>query len=220
MKQSTFDLRRFDGSDMGEVSELPVGTQQAEESGEETKEASAAGEQTDKEARAAGFRKMMEGEYKDLFTAYFQETFNKRFKEQKGMEEELKNARRIVDAAAARFGVRDTAALCEALRAETEKTASAESAAQPAAPEKAEATAPTDELQRAIDQAVAGAVERARLETERAVMASIRARGARPTEAALAPGTGAPIGHGASHLSRAQRAEMARRAAKGERIEF
>ena len=49
---------------------------------------------------------------------------------------------------------------------------------------------------------------------------SIRARGLRPSEGALTPGVGAYRGNGAAHLSRRDRAEMAMRSLRGERIEF
>ena len=182
----------------------PELTQQA--TGEEA--IPAAGEQNE-ETRKERFKGMMEGEYKDLFQAFFQETFNRRFKEQKGMMEELGRARDVVSAAAERYGTRDEAALCAAIRAETEKTAPAETAAEPAS-SHAVATAEV-----AIEMAVA----RAREETERAVTASIRARGLRPAENALAPGVGAG-NRGVARLTRAERAEMARRAARGEHIEF
>ena len=78
--------------------QTPVHTQQAQASGDETKSAPAAGEQTQKE-REKAFRALIEGEYKDLFTAYFQETFNRRFKEYKQIKAELECARSISQAA-------------------------------------------------------------------------------------------------------------------------
>ena len=125
------------------------------------------------------------------------------------MIEELGRARDVVSAAAERYGTRDEAALCAAIRAEKEKTAPAEAAAEPALP-KAVAAA---------DDAMEMALTRAREEAERAVIASIRARGLRPAENALTPGVGAG-NRGVARLTRAERAEMARRAARGEHIEF
>ena len=134
------------------------------------------------------------------------------------MMEELERARGVVKAAAECFGVCEEKALIAAIRAENErKMASADDgAATPSQDSKTE----DDGMQNAIEAAVREAVKKAREETERAVTESIRARGLRPTENALTPGVGAISGGTAARLSRAQRAEMARRAAKGERIEF
>lgn len=184
--------------------EAPALTRQA--SGEEA--VPVAGEERN-ETREERFRSMMEGEYKDLFQSFFQETFNRRFKEQKGMIEELSRARDVVSAAAERYGTRDEAALCAAIRAEKEHTAPTEAAS-------GEASSQTTAAQAV---ALEEAVVRAREETERAVTASIRARGLRPAENALAPGVSAGV-RGAACLTRAERAEMARRAARGEHIEF
>ncbi|MBQ2757460.1 MAG: hypothetical protein IJF31_03150 [Clostridia bacterium] len=202
--QFVYSLSLF-GEGLEGGQETPALTPQA--SGEET--VPVAGEVND-ETRRAHFKSMMEGEYKDLFQAFFQETFNRRFKEQKGMMEELDRARHVVSAAAERYGTRDEEALCAAIRAEKVETASAEAAPGPRSSASGEA---------ASAAAIEAAVARAREETERAVTDSIRARGLRPAENALAPGVGAGI-RGAARLTRAERAEMARRAARGERIEF
>ena len=204
-------------ADMGGTNALPELTRQAEEKSGDRKEMAAdAGEPQTKETREERFRELMEGEYKDLFTAYFQETFNRRFKQQKGMKEELLRAREVVEAAAARFGIQDVGELAAAIRAEQERyEASMEAEAPPTSPPEGE----HDDVQAMIERAVADAVARAREETERAVLDSIRARGMRPTENALTPGI-SHRGGGAARLSRAERAEMAQRAARGERIEL
>ncbi len=207
-----YDLSLFGESDLGGT-EMPELTRQATGEQEES-DTPAAGEQTE-ETRKESFRNLMEGEYKDLFQAFFQETFNRRFKEQKSMMEELERARGVIDAAADRYGTRDETALTAAIRAEKERSASAE-AVGAVSPREAEVTA----IDETIDAAIKAAVEKAREETERAVTESIRARGMRPAESALIPGVGGHFGGGASRLTRAERAEMARRAAKGERIEF
>jgi hypothetical protein len=191
-----------EGSEGGQ--EAPALTPQA--SGEEA--IPAAGEEQS-ETREERFRSMMEGEYKDLFQSFFQETFNRRFKEQKGMMEELSRARDVVSAAAERYGTRDETALCAAIRAEKEHTA----------PTEADAGEALSQVPTAKAVALEEAVERAREQTERAVTASIRARGLRPAENALTPGVSAGI-RSVARLTRAERAEMARRAAHGEHIEF
>ncbi len=208
-----YDLSLFGDSDLG-GKEMPELTRQATGEQEEGN-TPAAGEQTEK-TRKESFKRLMDGEYKDLFQAFFQETFNRRFKEQKSIMEELERARGVIDAAADRYGTRDEAALTAAIRAEKEKAASTE-AASAASPRETEDVAAIDQ---AIDAAVKAAVEKTREETERAVTESIRARGMRPAESALTPGVSRHFGGGASRLTRAERAEMARRAARGERIEF
>ena len=86
----------------------PELTQQA--TGEEA--IPAAGEQNE-ETRKERFKGMMEGEYKDLFQAFFQETFNRRFKEQKGMIEELERARDVIAAAKEHYGLNGESELAE-----------------------------------------------------------------------------------------------------------
>ncbi len=182
------------------------------------------------------FRALMEGEYKQEFTAYFNEVFAKRFKEQKGLLEELNLARAVVDAAAARYGVSEVGKLPDAIRADSAVTASTEAtakepteettvtepvaapanAAVPAATEKTESAA---ELDRRIRETVERAVADARAETERALTETILARGIRPAENALSPlDSGSRTG--VSRLTRAERAAVALRAAQGERIEL
>ena len=188
----------------------PAPTPQAnEQTGETTTQSDpAAGESKEAKPRSEEFRALMEGEYKDLFTAYFQETFNRRFKEQKEIKEQLASARAVADAAAACFGAQGEKLLL-ALRTEHERrNASADT--------PKESTIAQEELQKQLS----AAVEAARKETEERLMASIRARGIRPVESALGVAQGNALRRDASHLSRAQRAEVARRAAEGERIKL
>lgn len=205
------DLTLFGVDDMGGI-EVPELTRQA--TGEQV--GAPVAEEQSEEARREAFRNLMEGEYKDLFHAFFQETFNRRFKEQKSIKEELERARGVIDAAAARYGTRDEDALITAIRTEKENVALTEAEGEDSPREEINPA----ELNEAIDAAVRVAVERAREETERAVTESIRARGLRPTESALTPGVSGALMGGALRLTRAERAEMARRAARGERIEF
>lgn len=212
MKQFfSLDLTLFGESDMG-GNEMPELTQQA--TGDI--EVAPAAEENANETRKEAFRSMMEGEYKDLFQAFFQETFNRRFKEQKSMMEELERARDVIAAASEHYGTKNEEELIAAIRAEKEKTVPTDPAAAPEGEFKLSRAAMAEK----INEAVMAAVERTRKETERAVTESIRARGMRPAESALTPGASGYFGNGATRLSRAERAEMARRAAKGERIEF
>ncbi len=215
-KQNDWALLHLFGAEAeGETAQMSVHTPQTTECSGDCQAASApaAGESTEAETRMKGFRALMEGEYKELFTAYFQETFNRRFKEQKEMKAELERANVLLDQAAAHFGV-ERSALQEAIRAENErKKASADGES------KSESTSNKEEAE-AIRLAVEAAVSVARAETERAVLDGIRARGQRPAECALSEGSGDALRSQAGRLSRAQRAEVARRAAKGERIKF
>lgn len=192
-------LRLFDGACAGETKDMSVHTPQTEDTGEQEM-APVAEEQTARE-REERFRALMEGEYKDLFTAYFQETFNRRFKEHKSIKQELQEARAVIAAAAERFGTSDSEALLAAIRVE-----------------KDENTAPTEAAQPPADPLPEQALLNARAEAQRILLEDIRARGLRPTEGAL--GAAVAKGIGVGRLTRAERAELARRAAKGEQIVF
>ena len=208
MKQTKhWDLLTVFGEQVEGEESLSVHAPQTEETGAEA--TLAAGEKNTDEARERAFRALMDGEYKDLFTAYFQETFNRRFKERKKESEELARARECLGAAAEFFGV-EQGELAEVLRAENErKRASAE----------ATVKAPTAAEKQASKEAET-AIALAREDAERTLLASIRARGLRPSEAALGATGTAALAAGVTSLSREQRAEVARRAAKGERIKF
>lgn len=210
-KQSKWRLLYLFGEEAEGASDLPPApTPQANEKTGDTAKASdpAAGDSERTKRRSEEFRALMEGEYKDLFTAYFQETFNRRFKEQKEMKEQLLSASAVADAAARCFGVTGEELLL-ALRTEYERrNASADT------PKENEPS------QKALQEQLRAAVETACAQTEARVLTSIRARGIRPTESALSAVQGNALRRDASQLSRAQRAEVARRAAKGERIKL
>lgn len=194
-------------------------------SGEE--EASAAGKK-ETETRQK-FRALMEGEYKKEFTAYFNEVFAKRFKEQKGQEEELRLARTVVEAVAKRYGVSEVGQLLNAIRADSAESAPTAAATErptensgekPAAETAVKAdTEPGGMLDKRIREAVEKAVADARAKTERELTQTFLARGIRPAENALSAFPSAAH-TGASRLTRAERAAVALRAAKGERIEL
>ena len=206
-------LHRFGEGGEGDAAGGSVPTPQTErETGEAIQVTPpAAGEEATAQTREEAFKALMEGEYKDLFTAYFQETFNRRFKEQREMKEELEHARSILAATAAHFGV-PVEELGEVIRTENErKQASAEMT------ENSNERAAFEEELRA---AVESTAEKSRAEAERAVLAAIRERQLRPVESALTAGAGRAVSPGSAHLSRAQRADVARRAAKGEHIRF
>ena len=160
-----------------------------------------AGEQTNA-SREKAFRALMEGEYKDLFTAYFQETFNRRFKEHKQIKAELERAQAMISVVRERYGECSDEELLGAIRAETVSEK---------APTEAQKT-----LAEESENAPVASAERTRAEAQAQVIAHIRARGLRPAENGLCTLGVAPGGTG--HLTREERAEMARRAACGERI--
>ena len=203
-------LKLFGEEIEGEASESSVHTPQNEQTGEITQGTPAAGEQTDTKERSEAFRRLMEGEYKELFTAYFQETFNRRFREQKEMTEELERHRTLVRAAAEHFGVAEGDLLATIRAEDGKKNAPTASAAAQSSPQ------PTaEQLQRERQEAV----DTACAEMEQRLLATIRARGLRPAENALRGG-GPVLGGDTARLSRAQRAALADRAAKGERIKL
>ena len=194
----------------GDTTDLSAPTPQTSEPTGDANDASdpAAEDRERAKQRSEEFRALMEGEYKDLFTAYFQETFNRRFKEQKEMKEQLTSARAVADAAAECFGATGQELLL-ALRTEYERR-------------NASADTPKEILidQEASEQKLHEAVAAACAQTEARLLASIRARGMRPAESALCALSGNALRRDASQLSREQRAEVARRAAKGERIKL
>lgn len=187
----------------GEARELSVHTPQTEDSGEQAQAAPDAEAQTAKE-REERFRALMEGEYKDLFTEYFQETFNRRFKEHKTIKGELERARAVVSAAEKRFGTREHGELLTAIRAEKSTTAPTETVQEPSA------------LTAAALPSMGEQLEAARAQARRELLDSIRARGMRPSESVLNDTSFAM--DSVSRLTRKEREELARRAARGEKI--
>ena len=128
------------------------------------------------------------------------------------MEKELKRIRGTLAEVTELFGT-DEAGLAQALESERQKRAASPSHPESEVKREAEHT---QEVRQAIEAAVAAS----RLETESLLLAHIRARGLRPAESALADTTQDALRGGASRLSRAERAELARRAANGERIQL
>ena len=72
------------------------------------------------EARRKTFNDLINGEYKDLYQENFQKVFDRRFKEVKGMENELSAQKPILDKLMTRYGVNDVAQLDKALTEDTE----------------------------------------------------------------------------------------------------
>lgn len=72
------------------------------------------------EARRKAYNDLINGEYKDLDQERFQQVFDRRFKQVKGMESDLAAQKPIIDKLMARYGVDDIAKLDKALTEDTE----------------------------------------------------------------------------------------------------
>lgn len=59
------------------------------------------------EAKRAAFKELIEGEYKDQYSEMFQQAFNRRFKEVKGMEASLNAQKPILDMLLQRYKIED-----------------------------------------------------------------------------------------------------------------
>lgn len=59
------------------------------------------------EAKKKAFQEMIEGEYKDQYTEMFQQAFNRRFREAKGMEESLAAQKPVLDLLMQRYKIAD-----------------------------------------------------------------------------------------------------------------
>lgn len=72
------------------------------------------------EERRKAYNDLINGEYKDLDQERFQQVFDRRFKQVKGMEAELASHKEVVDMLKSRYGVDDVAQLKTALTEDTE----------------------------------------------------------------------------------------------------
>lgn len=72
------------------------------------------------EERRKAYNDLINGEYKDLDQERFQEVFNRRFKQVKGIEADLAAQKPIIEKLMARYGVNDVAKLDQALTEDTE----------------------------------------------------------------------------------------------------
>lgn len=72
------------------------------------------------EERRKAYNDLINGEYKDLDQERFQQVFDRRFKEVKGLEAELASHKEVVDMLKDRYGVDDMAQLKTALAEDTE----------------------------------------------------------------------------------------------------
>lgn len=275
----------------------PTDGRPAAENGAETAEGPA--KEVPKDKRTL-FRKMVSdgGEYKAEFDEYFQEVFNTRFKEYKGLQKSVETLTRqnqehdsLFDRLAAVYGtdtredtvkaMMDDAAFWDAkadaegltreqymtqlkraeetakvkrendlLREAQDKRNTEERRDQLAAKRESEIVElrkefpnfdlaaesknpqfvsmlriealPLRTIYAAIhhDEILSGSVQKARADAEEAAVANIRARGMRPPENGATVTGGVSVSVGVGSLSRKERADVARRAARGERITF
>lgn len=72
------------------------------------------------EARRKAFNDLINGEYKDIYQENFQQVFDRRFKQVKGMESELASQKPIIEKLMSRYNVDDVAKLEKALDEDTE----------------------------------------------------------------------------------------------------
>lgn len=115
-----FDLFRFDGGAAGAAgaagaqagtngtpgNSQPGTTGEAAEGGREGDPA--AGDQgKTPEQREKEFQALIKGEYKDIYTKHTQDMINRRFKETKGLQEQLESHRPLLDMLSSRYGIDD-----------------------------------------------------------------------------------------------------------------
>lgn len=72
------------------------------------------------EERRKAYNDLINGEYKDLDQERFQQVFDRRFKQVKGIEAELASQKPIIDMLMSRYGVSDVTSLEKALNEDTE----------------------------------------------------------------------------------------------------
>lgn len=237
------------------------------------------------EERRQDFKRLIDGEYKNEFTAEFQSVFDRRFKDAKQNEEQLKQLQPLIETLARKYKVdgMDLQKLVAAVEGDDSNFAAGAEEAGLDVPryknmlemqKKAEAydnmVRQNEARQRANAQMMAWEQEGEALkaeypdfdfvaevknpqfisllrsnvpvkvayeaihmadiknnlatqtarQTEKRVTDSIRAKGARPTENGVSSQSGIIYRSDPSKYSKADRAEIARRAARGERIEF
>lgn len=235
------------------------------------------------EERAARYKAMVEGEFKDLFTAHTQRIIDQRFKETRGLQENLTAQQPVMDFLMSKYQAEDPQALMAAMQAD-DSLWQAMADAEGKTVEQFRADWQADRQRKAMEaelnqyrgeQFVRQQMERwegeakelqkvypdfdletevqdrdfqrllrsgvpmrmiyevkhmndiistaqktAADEREKAVTEAIRARGGRPAENGASAQNGVTTGVDVSKLTREQRADIAKRAARGENITF
>lgn len=243
-----------------------------------------ANEQTPEDRKKA-FREMIEGEYKGEFSEFFQEKFDRRFKDHKGVQDRLTAISPVIDLLSDRYGVKDAdpAKILAAIendnmlweeaaeqagmdvdqyknqrrlerevsqlrqakeqqdilqmgqqkRAEWEAQSETLKETYPGFDLQAElqndsffnllkAGASVESAYHAIhfNEIVTGVVSLAGKRAEQNVVNNIQTKGQRPAEAGASSMPGVIVKNDVSKLTRADRAEIARRVARGEKVSF
>lgn len=229
------------------------------------------------------YQELVNGEYKDQYTEDVQRIINRRFKDVKGMEEQLSAQQSLIDTLAARYGETDLTKLAKAidddsafwaqaaeeagmtveqykkvrqlekdnaalLRHEQQRQADSRVQAQMAKWASEEqvlqqkfkgfslqkeiqnqsfmnmlkAGLPMEHAYKVIhmDEILADAVGTTAASVESAVVNNIRAKGTRPQENGSSPQSAFIVKDDVNKLSKKDRAEIARRVARGEKISF
>ena len=100
----------YDNVVFGKQDAAPVEAQTPPDAGETAQGKSKSGVTTTSdslEAKRAAFKDLIEGEYKDQYTEMFQSAFNRRFKEVKGLEDNLAAHKPIMDMLMQRYKITD-----------------------------------------------------------------------------------------------------------------
>lgn len=237
------------------------------------------------EDRRKAFNELINGEYKDIYTAETQRIIDRRFKETKNLEAKVAEHQPLMDLLAQRYGVtdgdvgkltkaiesddaywsaaaeeagmtvdqykafsrlqRENKALMEAQQQRQNRDAAmqtmqkwmadAESvkakypgfdvdveAENPAFMSMLKSGVPMEHAYKVLhmDEIVTEAMTTSAAQAEKRVVENVRAKGARPTENGVAAQSGFIVKDDVSKLSRKERAEIARRAMRGETISF
>ena len=100
----------YDNVVFGKQDAAPAEAQTPPDAGETAQGKSKSGVTTTsdtREAKRAAFKEMIEGEYKDEYSEMFQNAFNRRFKEVKGLEDNLAAHKPIMDMLMQRYKIAD-----------------------------------------------------------------------------------------------------------------
>ena len=235
------------------------------------------------EDKAAQWRRMIEGDFKDLYTQDTQRIINQRFKETKALQQKVDSYQPILDVLAKRYGESDPARLAakidsdsaywsqaadeagmsveqfkemqrlkaqnellvkekERRRGEDQANAQIQAWVKEAEAVKAKyagfdlnteardpkflgllkAGTPMELAYRVMhmDAMMSDAIQTVAAATEQKVVANVKAKGSRPAESGAAAQGGFTYRDDVSKLTKAERAEIARRVQRGERITF
>ncbi len=237
------------------------------------------------EDRRKAFNELVNGEYKDIYTAETQRIIDRRFKETKNLEAKVAEHQPLMDLLAQRYGVtdgdvakltkaiesddaywataaeeagmtveqykqfsrlqRENKALMEAQQQRQNRDAAMQTmqkwmadaeatkakypgfdvdveAENPAFMSMLKSGVPMEHAYKVLhmDEIVTEAMSTSAAQAEKRVVENVRAKGARPAENGVAAQSGFVVKDDVSKLSRKERAEIARRAMRGETISF